>query len=89
MNNPLMALSMNIDRLGQISQAGGNNNIEAEIEQAARFTEMKVEEISSVIAILRDIASPQFITYMDDIKMLDIDGKVQDRLHQIKEKYKG
>ena len=88
-NNPLMALSMNIDRLAQISQAGGHDNIGSEIEQAARFTEMKVEEISSVIAILRDIASPQFITYMDDIKMLDIDNKVQDRLHQIKEKYRG
>jgi hypothetical protein len=42
-----------------------------------------------VISILRDIASPQFITYIDDIKMLDIDHKVQERLRYLKEKYKG
>lgn len=86
-NNPLMALMMNVDRLVQVSRSGKADDLDMEIGQAARFTEMKVEEISSVIAILRDIASPQFITYMDDIKMLDIDSKVQERLAYIKEKY--
>jgi hypothetical protein len=48
---------------------------------------MKVEEISSVISILRDIASPQFVTYMDDIKMIDIEHKVRERLRYLRSKY--
>jgi signal transduction protein with GAF and PtsI domain len=88
-NNPLMALMMNVDHLAQIYDSEKLDEFDAQIEQAVRFTEMKVEEISSVIAILRDMASPQFITYMDDIKMLDIEGKVKERLRFIKEKYHG
>ena len=53
------------------------------------FTEIKVAEISSVLNILSDLASPQFVTYMDDIQMLDIGAKVQERLAYIKNKYKG
>ena len=47
------------------------------------------EEISSVLAILSDLASPQFVTYMDNIKMLDIEAKVKERLRAINEKHKG
>ena len=59
------------------------------IQEAARFTEIKAAEISSVLTILSDLASPQFVTYMDDIQMLDIGAKVRERLAYIKEKYKG
>ena len=88
-NNPLMSLMMNIDHLAQLDASENPDDFDREVGQVIKFTEMKVEEISVVIAILRDIASPQFITYMDDIKMIDIDSKVQERLHYIKEKYKG
>jgi two-component system NtrC family sensor kinase len=86
-NNPLMALMMNIDELVHNCQNGGAGDVGEQVEEAARFTRMKVEEISSVISILRDIASPQFVTYMDDIKMLDIEHKVQERLHYLRDKY--
>jgi two-component system NtrC family sensor kinase len=88
-NNPLMALMMNVDHLAQVFQADDSDNLGREIERAVKITEMKVEEISSVIKILHDMASPQFITYMDDIKMLDIDTKVQERLRYIQQKYRG
>lgn len=86
-NNPLMALMMNIDELAHSCHNGGSGEMEEQVEQAARFTRMKVEEISSVISILRDIASPQFVTYMDDIKMLDIEHKVRERLRYLRDKY--
>jgi signal transduction protein with GAF and PtsI domain len=88
-NNPLMALMMNVDQLSHTYNIEDLQDTGAALRNAAKFTEMKVEEISAVISILRDMASPQFITYMDDIKMLDIDTKVQERLRYIKEKYKG
>ena len=84
-----MALMMNVDHLSRIHKSADPNNLGEQIEKAVRFTEMKVEEISSVISILRGMASPQFITYMDDIKMLDIENKVNERLRFIKNKYKG
>ncbi len=86
-NNPLMALMMNIDELAHSCQNGGSGEMGEQVEEAARFTRMKVEEISSVISILRDIASPQFVTYMDDIKMLDIELKVRERLRYLRDKY--
>jgi K+-sensing histidine kinase KdpD len=87
-NNPLMALMMNIDELAHDSQNGGSGEMGEQITEAARFTRMKVEEISSVISILRDMASPQFVTYMDDIKMLDIEHKVRERLRYLRDKYR-
>ena len=86
-NNPLMALMMNIDELTHSCRNGGSGEMGEQIEEAARFTRMKVEEISSVISILRDVASPQFVTYMDDIKMLDIEHKVRERLRYLRAKY--
>jgi two-component system NtrC family sensor kinase len=87
-NNPLMAVMMNVDRLVQVSRDGETANWDDRLAATALFTEMKVEEISAVISILRDVASPTFVTYMDDIRMIDIEKRVQERLHQIKEKYK-
>ena len=88
-NNPLMALMMNIDHLAQAFSSNDSGFFGKELDRAIKFTEMKVEEISSVISILRDMVSPQFITYVDNIKMLDIDNKVQERLQHIQQKYKG
>jgi signal transduction protein with GAF and PtsI domain len=88
-NNPLMALMMSVDHLVRAYRAGETEDLDRYIDETERFTEMKVEEISAVISILRDIASPQFITYIDDIKMLDIDHKVQEHLRFIKNKYRG
>jgi signal transduction protein with GAF and PtsI domain len=88
-NNPLMALMMNVDRLTQAKKDGKLTDGDDLVAEVTRFTEMKVEEISAVLLILRDMVSPQFVTYMNDIKMLDIEAKVQERLRQISKKYKG
>jgi two-component system NtrC family sensor kinase len=87
-NNPLTTLMVNADRLTQAKKEGKIADGDDLIAQATRLTEMKVEEISAVLAILHDLASPQFVTYVDDIKMLDIEAKVRERLQFIKEKYK-
>ncbi|MBN1937149.1 MAG: response regulator [Anaerolineae bacterium] len=86
-NTPLMTLNMRIDGLIRAKQDGRIVDPDDLIADAARFTQMKVEEIASVIAILRDMASPRFVTYLNDIQMLDIEGRVRQRLESIKKKY--
>jgi GAF domain-containing protein len=88
-NNPLMSLLANVDRLSQAKEDGKLVDGDDVVEETTRFAQMKVEEISAVIAILSDLASPQLVTYIDNIKMLDIGAKVQERLAYIKEKYRG
>ncbi len=88
-NNPLMALTVSMDRLRQACKKKQLDDPSGLVVETVRFTEMKVEEIASVIAILRDMASPQLITYMDDIKMLDIETKVKEQLQRIEAKYQG
>ena len=87
-NNPLMTLSMGMDRLARGLEAGQIADEHDLISKTVQLAQIKVEEISTVIAILRDVASPQFVTYMDNIEMIDINAKLQQRLQQIKEKYK-
>ena len=49
---------------------------------------MKVEEISAVLDILKDLAAPQSIIRIGQEKMLDIEKQVKEKLEQIKRKYK-
>jgi len=86
-NNPLTTLIVNADRLVQAKKDGRLQDADGVVEENVRFTEMKVEEISSVLSILNDLSSPQFVTYLDNIKMLDIEAKVQEQLRAIKTKY--
>jgi two-component system NtrC family sensor kinase len=86
-NTPLMTLSMSMDRLLRAQKEGQLANNGGLVADAARLAQMKVEEISTVISILRDIASPRFVTYMEDIEMLDIDAKLKQRLRSIQKKY--
>lgn len=79
-NNPLAALVMQTQVL--LNQPGKN-----EAEGVARFIEMKVEEISAVIGILRDVASPRSTIYLGDVKMIDIHAELERKLQQIREKY--
>lgn len=88
-NNPLMTLTMNMERLVRAEKSGRIGDTEGMIADASRLNEIKVEEIAAVISILKDMASPQFVTYLDDIQMLDIEAKVQQRLQFIKKKYEG
>jgi GAF domain-containing protein len=86
-NNPLMSLMVNADRLVQAQQDGTLADSDDAVQENMRYTEMKVEEISAVLSILHDLTLPHFVTYLEDIKMLDIETKVQARLRSIKEKY--
>jgi two-component system NtrC family sensor kinase len=86
-NTPLMALMIKADRLVHARQEGALADSEGLVPDMARFTEMKVEEIKAVLNVLRDLASPQVVEYIDSIQMLDIDAKVQERLASIKAQY--
>jgi two-component system NtrC family sensor kinase len=86
-NSPLMALMMKADRLIQAQEEGTLTDPEGLVSEMARFTEMKVQEIKAVLNVLRDLASPQVVTYIDNIHMLDIGTKVQERLTRIKARY--
>jgi signal transduction histidine kinase len=79
-NNPLATLVMRTQMLLSDPQ-------EENPEKILPFIQMKVEEISAVIGILQDMASPRSITYLGDVKMIDIRAKLEQRLQQIKEKY--
>lgn len=91
-NNPLMSLMVKADGLVQAKQHGAlvESAALAEsglVDEMARFTERKVQEIKAVLTILSDLASPQVVTNMDDVKMLDIEARVRERLKQIQARY--
>ena len=92
-NNPLMALMVKADGLVLAKERGAL--VEADsgaepplVDDMARFTERKVQEIKAVLTILSDLTSPQLTTNLDDVQMLDIEARVRDRLRQIRAQYK-
>jgi two-component system NtrC family sensor kinase len=86
-NTPLMALMMKADHLAQARQEGQVVDDQGLVAELAQFTEMKVQEIKAVLTVLRDLASPHVVTYIDNIQMLDIEAKVQEHLERIKARY--
>jgi two-component system NtrC family sensor kinase len=92
-NNPLMSLMVKADGLvlakqrGALVEATDAPGEPGQVEELARFTERKVQEIKAVLTILSDLTSPQIVTHMDDVKMLDIDARVRDRLRRIQAQY--
>jgi transcriptional regulator with GAF, ATPase, and Fis domain len=89
-NNPLMSLMVKADGLVLAKQRGAlveSADASGAVAEMARFTERKVQEIKAVLTILSDLASPRIVTNMDDVKMLDIDARVRERLRQIRARY--
>ena len=86
-NTPLMALMMKADHLAHARQEGLVVDEQGLVAELAQFTEMKVQEIKAVLTVLRDLASPHVVTYIDNIQMLDIEAKVQEHLERIKARY--
>jgi signal transduction histidine kinase len=92
-NNPLMSLMVKADglvqakRKGELVEASGAPGASGLVDEMAQFTERKVEEIKAVMTILSDFASPQMVTNLDDVKMLDIEARVRQRLRQIQARY--
>jgi two-component system NtrC family sensor kinase len=86
-NNPLTSLSMSAQTLALAAKEGRVQGDGELITRSVLSTEMKVEEISTVLSILRDLASPKSTTYLGNIKMIDIEQNVKKRLDQIRTKY--
>jgi len=92
-NNPLMSLMVKADGLvlakqrGALVEATDAPGSPGQVEEMARYTERKVQEIKAVLTILSDLTSPQIVTHMDNVKMLDIDAHVRERLRQIQAQY--
>jgi DNA-binding response OmpR family regulator len=88
-NNPLMSLMVKAD--GLVLAKRREDLVErpglAGVEEMARFTERKVQEIKAVLTVLSDLTSPQIVTRMDDVNMLDIDARVRERLRRIQAQY--
>jgi len=86
-NNPLTALAMSAQTLALAVKEGRVQDEADFIARSVLFTEMKVEEISAILSILQDLASPKSTTYLGNIKMIDIEHQVKKRLAQIRKKY--
>ncbi len=86
-NNPLTALAMSAQTLALAVKEGRVQDEADFISRSVLFTEMKVEEISAILSILQDLASPKSTTYLGNIKMIDIEHQVKKRLAQIRKKY--
>jgi hypothetical protein len=48
---------------------------------------MNVKEITAVIAILQQLASPKATTYVNGIQMIDIEAQVQAQVQKIRDEY--
>jgi transcriptional regulator with GAF, ATPase, and Fis domain len=89
-NNPLMSLMVKADGLVLAKRHGTlveSPDASGVVDEMASYTERKVEEVKAVLTILSDLTSPQVVTNMDDVKMLDIEARVRDRLRQIRVQY--
>jgi len=49
--------------------------------------EMNIKEITAVIAILQQLASPQATTYVEGIQMIDIEDQVRAQVRKIRKEY--
>lgn len=87
-NNPLTALSMSAHSLATSAEKGRVICHDDSLPAAVRLTEKKVEEITAVIGILKEMASPKSTIYLGDTKMIDIREQLAERLKAIEKKYK-
>jgi GAF domain-containing protein/FixJ family two-component response regulator len=87
-NNPLTALAMSAHSLVTSAETGRVVCHDDSLSEAVRLTEKKVEEIASVIGILKEMASPKSTIYLGETKMIDIREQLSERLKAIEEKYK-
>jgi DNA-binding response OmpR family regulator/putative methionine-R-sulfoxide reductase with GAF domain len=92
-NNPLQTLVGAIDLLkrdlvdnddSSSDRAGGESSrSDGAIVKVIDMLEQKTEEISVVISVLHDIASPESTVYLGSTQMLDIEEELQARLKSV------
>jgi DNA-binding response OmpR family regulator len=85
--NPLTAISLSTyDVATRHSQ--GQIDCESDVlKRNLQMIEMNVKEITAVLTILQKIASPRATTYVNGIKMIDIEEQVQEQVRRIRKEY--
>lgn len=85
--NPLTAITLSTyDLANRQDQAQSASNDDA-LQRNLQMIEMNVREITAVIAILQQLASPQATTYVDGIQMIDIEDQVRAQVQKIRHEY--
>ena len=87
--NPLTAISLSTYDLGSKCEQGHVSYSNDILRRNLQMIEMNVKEITAVITILQQIASPQPTTYVDGIQMINIEDQVREQVRKIREEYPG
>jgi two-component system NtrC family sensor kinase len=86
--NPLTAINLSIYDLGTKHEQG---QIDCDEEDALtrnlQMIEMNLKEITAVMTILQQLASPRATTYVNGIQMIDIEEQVREQVQEIREQY--
>ena len=85
--NPLTAISLSTYDLGTKQDQGRVTSENDVLRRNLQMIEMNVKEITAVIAILQQLASPQATTYVNGIQMIDIEAQVQAQVQKIRDEY--
>jgi signal transduction histidine kinase len=85
--NPLTAISLSTYDLGSRHDQKRRQNESDALKRNLQMIDMNVKEITAVMAILQELASPQSTTYVNGIQMIDIEEQVQERVRKIREEY--
>ncbi len=85
--NPLTAISLSAYDLGTKHEQGQISCSSDLLKRNLQMIEMNVKEITAVIAILQQVASPQATIYVNGIKMIDIEEQVREKVQKIREEY--
>jgi len=85
--NPLTAINLSTYELANKHEQGQVVCESDLLKRNLQMIEMNIKEITAVLAILQKIASPRATTYVDGIKMIDIEEQVQEQVQRIREEY--
>jgi two-component system NtrC family sensor kinase len=85
--NPLTAISLSAYDLSTKQEQGQISGAGELLRRNLQMIEINVKEIAAVIAILQQLASPQATTYVNGIKMIDIEEQVRRKVRKIREEY--
>jgi len=85
--NPLTAISLSTYDLGTKHEQGLIRCDNDLVRRNLQMIEMNIKEITAVIAILQQLASPQATTYVEGIQMIDIEDQVRAQVRKIRKEY--
>jgi two-component system NtrC family sensor kinase len=85
--NPLTAISLSTYDLESKHDQGHIHCDNDLLKRNLQMIEMNIKEITAVIAILQQLASPQATTYVEGIEMIDIEEQVRAQVRKIRKEY--